>query len=353
MRISPSLGLKIIRRWTVARAVQQCVHVMRNMPWTRPVFSVIAGVVVAAIASACASDGTATVNPRNTDESQVARNYNVILVPTTQGGTAGWCLTVLTPDSGTCEVPETSSGPVFAENEACGSGGASEMSAYALTREDAVAVSIAGGRPIPTRTEPMLPRGLRAVFVEIHPRGVPRTATCPKFTALGEDGKAIAQGIPQQKPLARQVPNIVRWRLRKGSHFPRGSHPPRGACGLGPDVVAGFSASEGIVTRVVKPSTGLFEQAFMSCTSTEYNSSKSMRIRAAVLINARRPGQTPAPLPGMKMLAGHPGYVLAPGSAGTLMGRRIHGGWIVVEAGTSRLRIARDLLEHIQASVHI
>ena len=78
-----------------------------------------------------------------------------------------------------------------------------------------------------------------------------------------------------------------------------------------------------------------------------------MRIRAAVLIDARHPGQTPAPLPGMKMLAGHPGYVLAPGSAGTLMGRRIRGVWIVVEGATSRLRIAKDLLEHLQASVHI
>jgi len=140
------------------------------MPWTRLVLRcLLVQVVVVAAASACASDGTATVNPRSTEESQVARNYSVSLVPTIQGGTAGWCLTVLRRDRGTCEVPETSTGPVFAESEACGSGGASEMSAYALTREDVVDVSIAGGRPIPTRTEPMLPRGLRAVFVEIHP----------------------------------------------------------------------------------------------------------------------------------------------------------------------------------------
>jgi hypothetical protein len=65
-----------------------------------------------------------------------------------------------------------------------------------------------------------------------------------------------------------------------------------------------------------------------------------------VLIDAARPKATPAPLPAMKPLVGHPGVFKALGSHGPILARRIPRAWVVVSGGQSeqqRLSVLRQL----------
>jgi hypothetical protein len=312
--------------------------------------AVVATIVIGM--SACSSSGGAVATSSgDSGNSQVVRDYEVLLAPSLQGGTVGWCLTVVMSGQDACAVPEASTGPIVMETENCGGSDANVIVAYALVRQT-VAVSIVGGPPIPTRTEPSLPNGLRAVFVEIRYQHVPSKETCPRFTPLDEDGKPITEGSTPTTPLAFQLPGLVRWQRRGSQRLPPGAHLPPGVCEISPIDLLRFSARSGIVVRRIVPSRVALGPVFTSCASTEYRSQES-QMTAAVLLDAEHPGSKPAPLPGMKPAVGHAGVFQAHGSEGVLLGLRVPGAWLVVEEGGTDLQEPLTLLEHLHATVHL
>jgi hypothetical protein len=298
--------------------------------------------------SACGSIGAAATarKPGNgASASQVVRNFEVLLVPNLQASTAGWCLTAVVKGKGGCDVPQTWNGPVFAEN--CVISPPADIEAYALTTSDVSAVSVDGGPHIPTRAEPSLMEGLRAVFVELHGPVASQTnkGSCPSFTPLDGQGRPIMHEIKPGPPLQVTLPGRREWQ--------HPAHPQRGTCVLGVENLRGYVARWGNVATQIKASRGLIDHAVLSCVDAEYFSPEEASMDTAVLLDAAHPGSEPALLPGMRSLPGHHGIFEAPGSEGLLVGRRIPGAWLVVEEGGTGLQEPLLLLEHLHATVDL
>ncbi len=301
------------------------------------------------VASCSGVSGTVTTaHVRDNSVLQTPRDYHVLLAPILRGGTAGWCLTVVTEHHSSCAVPEASDGPVFVEN--CERVGPATIGVSALTTNKTTAVSIAGGPLIPTRAEPSLADGLRAVFVEIHYQHRPKHEACPKYEPFNPMGKPVGVGRAPDIPLGIQVPGRVEWRRVEKRGTVR---PPDGVCEIGPFDLPQFSAHGGIVVRRIVPSQVPLVPAFASCASTDYFSRAGILIEAAVLLDASHPGIEPARLPGMKPVARHPGTFEAQGPEGRLVGRRIHGAWLIAEEGDSGRGESLSLLEHLRATVNL
>lgn len=318
------------------------------------ILSLIVGVVGTTSVSACSGSEDGPVGAVANPGSQVVRDYDVLLVPSLQGGTAGWCLTVVMPGAATCDVPDTSNGAVAVESENCFDGHLDVLDAYALVTRTTKAVSIDGGPPVRTRPQSSLRDGLRGVVVEIHYRRPPNRGTCPRFTPLGESGLPIRVASTHAVPLAYQLPTIVRWRRLAAQHVPFGVHLPRGACKIDPINLPGFSALWGVVVRRIKSFVVPLGPGFTSCASTVYASRGGVSMQAGVLVNAEHPGSAPPSLPDMTPVVGHPGVFQARGSGGYLVGRRLPGAWLVVEEeGRIGLRVPVELLEDLRATVRL
>jgi hypothetical protein len=290
-------------------------------------------------------------------------NSHVLLVPDLQGGRAGWCLATgyqtRTEGSGGCgEVTTTSTGPILAE-EGCDES-ETGIHLYALTTSEVAAVSVYGGRPIPTTTNATLPDGLRAAAVEVlrhngHPSIGP---DCPQMTPLDAHGKPIrdAGKWTTQLRFAYRLPGTKDWdRGVPGEHPGWNSRPEaHGACELrATQLPRETSARWGSVATVIRPETGLVGQALMSCVDITYFYRAEYALTAAVLLNASHPGITPPPLPAMKPLAGHPGIFEAPDS-NEMAARRIPGAWLVVEEEDRiGLRVPVELLEDLRATMRL
>jgi hypothetical protein len=98
----------------------------------------------------------------------------------------------------------------------------------------------------------------------------------------------------------------------------------------------GLQAQWGHVLATIRPVTNAEGQLFLSCVDTEYFL-HGWPLDTAILLDARRPGQTLGAIPGAIPLAGHPGFVnLVLGSGpGSLTAQRIGNAWLVVAGGAS------------------
>jgi hypothetical protein len=218
------------------------------------------------------------------------------------------------------------------------------MYIYVLTHGAVAGVSVAGGRPIPTRANSTLPDGLREAVIELLGRkgkSQPRFAfPCPQMTAIDGKGRAIRG---RGKPLgrlwvtlpgaklwnahpdpAREICIVAKGESRNACELP--TTPQPGACKLiatrlPPDT----TARRGAVATEIAPQTNLFGPALLSCVDTIYSNHEEDHLDAAVLLDAAHPGTTPPPLPGMTSLTGHPGIFKAPGAQGQIVARRIPG----------------------------
>jgi hypothetical protein len=242
----------------------------------------------------------------------------------------------------------TSTGAIFAET-GCEGAGERGIDIYALTTSEVVAVSVAGGMPIPTTTNFTLPDGLRAAAVEVlgH-NGAPNIDRhCPHMTPLDAHGKPIARKGKPGRPQAFKLPGTRQWQAPTRS--------PRGACELiATRLPRETVAYQGDVATRIMPYRGLLGGGFLSCVDTVYIYEEQHHLTAAVLLDASHPGAAPPPLPGMNPLAGHPGVFEAPGSGGQLAARRIPGAWIVVEEEDRiGLGVPVELLEHLRATIHL
>ncbi len=167
--------------------------------------------------------------------------------------------------------------------------------------------------------------GLRTVLVRATP-----------LVALAGDGRKIAYTPPHPEPsdLVTRAWQIA----RPGERHPGASatHPLPGACEVAADGLPGLQPQWGHVLVAIRPVTNAEGELFLSCVDTEYFL-RGWPLDTAVLLDARRPGQTLGPIPGAIPVAGHPGFVnLVLGSGpGSMTARRIGNAWLVVAGGAS------------------
>jgi len=200
--------------------------------------------------SACASGGDPS-HPaaRSHGASQhvvIAQDDEVLLVPVLRVGTAGWCVVVARKELGGCSPSSTA--PILREGCDASRTAPYVTEAFALTTGEVTAVSIAGGAPISTRAESVLPDGLRAVVVEIHgqagqalPGGRYR---CPSFVPLTAHERLIQRSAITSMPLTVTLPVRLPWRGP--------AHPPPGVCEISAAHLPGVSARSGSVASGIR-----------------------------------------------------------------------------------------------------
>jgi hypothetical protein len=210
-----------------------------------------------------------------------------------------------------------------------------------LTSGEVADVSVDGGASIPTRSEPGLPYGLRAVLLEAEGVSLPEFLRQhrPKVTPIDSAGHVLSQ------PSGRFLPRG--YELESAS-WQRPARPTHGACQLS-GAVPGLVPELGNSVAHIRPFRGVIGRPFLSCGDTQY-SVDNWPLDAGVVLDATRPGGEPASLPLMKSVPGYPGYWQAPGVNGTVLGRRIHGAWLLVDGGSGfGQRLA--VLSHLKAAI--
>jgi hypothetical protein len=253
----------------------------------------------------------------------------------------GWCVTDTTGNGGgfSCTIAPTGSDPIIHESWS-GFEPPPVTHGLAVTTGEVTAVSVGGGPPIPTRLEPGLPYGLRAVLVEINGKLGSLLGEALRFTALDPTGRRLPRPARARRDPERGLP-VRAWQ--------RPARPTSGACQLTTDHVPGLTAQWGASVQRLKSSSGIIGRPYLSCVDTEYYL-ENWPLDAAVVLDATRPGTPPAPLLRMRPVHGRPGVVQAPGAQKDIVGRRIPGAWLLVEGG-SGLRQRLTVLEHLHATV--
>jgi hypothetical protein len=306
---------------------------------------IAAVVVTAACATGGASLSLAAASPASSRTAAsiaaAGQGDQLQLVVPVEGGLVGWCVTFSTPNrSGAkCPVVPTAARPIVAESWSSEAHPA-VTETIALTTSAVSAVSAYGVQsPVATRTEPGLPYGLRAAFVEV--QGQQSAAERRALTPLGSGGQPIA-GLPASSTPAGYSLDSRAWR--------RPAHAPRGPCELSASPLAGLTAESGRVVLRLQSFKGIIGRPFLSCADVEYQLNSSP-LDAGVVLDATHPGSAPAALPLMTPLPGHEGVFQSLGWDGRLLGRRIAGAWLLVEGGSSPQQ-RLTLLEHLRATVH-
>ncbi len=210
---------------------------------------------------------------------------------------------------------------------------------YVITEASVVRVGVGRGSTVPTRHDIELPAGLRYAYIEVK-RG---KYLWPHFVAYATNGTQLSVSKRVAPALAYlELPTYVaaggrNWR-RNGCRIT--THNADGV------VISGGSA----ITMMGRYHT-LGEKGFVACASVSYTW-RGWSLLAGVLVNASDPGAMPFPLPGAKLMKGHPGIVEAPGFEGPMVGRSIKGGWLLVAKGANTQQ-RLELLNHINATVAI
>lgn len=254
---------------------------------------------------------------------------------------------------GECSAARTFGGPIVAQG---GSGQSPSVQVgVVLTTSEVAAVSVDGGRAIPTHAESVLPDHLRAAVVEVRNgplENVPRFGVGPRplhFVPLDSDGAPIQQVMEPRGSLVFTVPSR-KWKDP--------ASPPRGICEIRARHLGGLMVQGGIVASRIHPHPSLVAQPLLACVSSLYRF-EGFSLLASVLLDVAHPGSVPGSLPAMRPLSGHPGVFQAFGGAfgglssnGQILARRIAGAWLVVAEG-SGIQQRLTLLEHLSATIHI
>jgi hypothetical protein len=214
------------------------------------------------------------------DTRQVGSGEEILLVPKLAAGSAGWCMIQPNDTSATGCRYSRSRPPILAEGWS-GVGPPPVTTGLAITTSEVATVSVVGGKYVATRTDPGLPRDLRAAVMEIHGKEV---GFLPRFRPINSKGELIAQSIEPGPPLAIQTPTrSVR----------QSTHPNEDGCRIVAASLPGLVVDGESVAVEIRATQGLLGRAFFSCVETEYNLN-NWPIYAAVLLDAAHPGSAPA-----------------------------------------------------------
>jgi hypothetical protein len=321
---------------------------------------VAAGVCVLAV-TACAGSAGGASQTHASQVRQVPSHDEVVLVPRLGAGDGGWCITTIRAASGCPSLGlSVSRGPIIIEHWSGQStyfGGGRRSSGegpvregIVLTTSEVAAVSFEGGAPIATHAESALPDRLRGAILDL--RGgsggqvggltVPPPLPRSHFTALNAKGEPIPQLHAPAPPLGFVVPN---------RSWGRSATQPPGVCGVEVRGLAGLVSEGGGVMTAVRPHPDVRGREFVDCERTTYLLDK-WPLEVNVLLDAAHPGSTPARLPALQPLAGHPGLFEGPGLEADTIARRIPGAWLLVAEGEG-LQQRLTFLEHLRATVHL
>ncbi len=271
------------------------------------------------------------------DESlQTATDEYVVVVPRVVGGEGGWCMARPRALFGPGECQEVpGAGPILAERWVSTGSSQSVPVAHgvAITTSAVASVSVEGGEPIPTRSEPQLSGAFRTVSVEVRGKhvgefvlpGFVRAKARRRFTPLGSHGRTIRQ-VGDESAMSFKVPAVT-WRSPE-------SEPP-GVCKIAPSSADGVHDVGGTVATRARPVTNVPGEPLLSCISVRYGIGGSVLI-ASVLLDARHPGGAPGGLPNAEAIRGRPGIYRALGAGGAMVARRIRDAWLVVSGGDSQ-----------------
>jgi hypothetical protein len=252
--------------------------------------------------------------------------------------------------------------------------------AYVLTAPDVAAVRI-GNRTIRTFSSPELPAADRAAVLFV-PAGYPSIVTGwspgqpvrsrvtfpslagrPAVTIqtiaalpLDRNGQVIA--THQRMPY---MPFAYFWQARSAVtpniHEPAyhgATHPSPGVCELSQTGLRALRPEWGHVIKVIPRYPDAVGALFVACVDTEYYL-HGWGLKAAVLLDARRPGRVLGPIPGAIPVSGAAGIVNTPAG---LTARRVGNAWLVIDGGSGlaqrlqalrALRIGKLDLNHVSS----
>lgn len=213
----------------------------------------------------------------------------------------------------------------------------------ALVEAPVAAVSFKGYPRIATHASALLPDHLRGAIIKLS-----KPLRSPRFPlghliAWNRSGKPIPQTFTKGRALTFEMP------VRGWSN---GAPAPRGVCEIDVSGVRGLEPQSGGVVNEVEPHADVLGREFLDCAHSYYLLNQSWPLDAYVLLDAAHPGVTPAPLPGMRPLAGHRGVFIGPGPDNGELARPIPGAWLVVTAGEGISRRLM-LLKHLHATLHL
>jgi hypothetical protein len=248
-----------------------------------------------------------------------ARAYAVLLRPDLRAGVAGWCSTVALRDGRRPIGAGSGCGPALEAASPSPAGGGMVVSptrvlVFRIVDRRVAAVRLADGRRIVPRADPDLPFGWRAAiaFVPVARGKIDERALAVDL--LGPDGRALAHRDP------RGVPDLPTAKVDPHD-------PPARPCAIGHRALPHLAAlDQTIVKSTLTRAIDASGHPLRTCGTALFRLD-GVRLRAAVLVDARGPAHVPAALPG--------GYVPAQAVA-----RRVAGGhaWLVVDGGTAPAR---------------
>jgi hypothetical protein len=228
-----------------------------------------------------------------------------------------------------------------------------------LTAPDVAAVRISRAVTVLTSASSQLPDGYRfAVVVEPKGGSAPVAGSGPwPVAALSRSGRLIPS-----RPVTSEGEAAVAWQRRHGrsavgSRAPR-TKPPPAACEIDPRGLSSASLYYGSVVVHIHGSPQLEGEPYLSCAYMQLYY-RGYTVQAAVLLDARQPGQLPALLPDSVAVGSHPETVNEPERSvqQPITGRRIGNAWLVVESidhnGASSLAERLAVLNKLTACVRL
>lgn len=352
------------RLYEAAQRAQARTSAQRGSParlrLSRPLGFVAAGILLAGGAASAAVVLNGRPSAPLSGKTLAGHEYDLQMSPYLRAGEAGWCVSVSYTAGHRYLGTEDGCAYQLAGRPAIVASSASEPTPrgstlnWAITARRVAAVSFAG-RVVRTRTDSRLPSGYRAA-VELLPPG--RGARKRVSRGLASRSRMLASArslIPVEALDAHGQPieTSAMWRAVK-SAAPRrrlgsaGSYPttpstvfwmppsdpPGLPCSIHSGTLRGPEPQWGNVSTRLASIGGLEGIAFLPCADTEFYWDR-WPLQAAVLLDAAHPGHTPAALPRMQPVTGHPGVFDALGSIqGHLTARRIGDAWLVVQGGS-------------------
>jgi hypothetical protein len=296
----------------------------------------------AALLSAQRSRPLSGVTPSYNSKGSISvagSHYEIELSPSLRAGTIGWCVTIVYRDirklrgglgGGDCSLATPAVGsPLFASSGAQSSGGLW----YVLAGPDVAAVRVARGPTVLTRSEAGLPDDYRAAVFQVKRSEFGRESP-PQLTALNAGGQKIAGGAYEN------------WTPQEQTRFWAGAQPAaQSACSIASAKRSDVSVQgEMAVTRLL-PDPGIVGHAFLSCEEAALSIGREHMV-AAILLDAKHPGQAPAALPYERPVGGHPNLYSVFGGTGrptSLLARRAGDSWLVVTGTRSQAEAMRAL----------